>query len=281
MLQFDGSHHAWFGPQQPRCCLMNLVDDARGVSMGYLAPQETTKAALQILWMWVARYGAPGSLYLDRKSTYLARREPTREEQLAGVEPLTEFGHACKKLGIELITAYSPQAKGRVERKHAVYQDRLVHEIRLRALTTLEQVNRLLRESFDDELNQKFAVEARCPKDAHRPVPRRVDLRDVFCSDHLRVVANDYTVQFGRKYHQISALNAPLPKRGEKVLVRIWMDGTMRLLYKTKPLIFHVLPKPPVKSKPIAAAKPSNKRKPAPGHPWKRRAKQKETTCSS
>src|SRR5690606_23484094 len=150
LVQVDGSHHRWFGPDGRQCCLMNLVDDATGCTYSLMFEEETTEAAMQVLWGWITRYGIPQALYVDRKSVYITDREPTVEEQLAGQEPLTAFGHACAKLGIQLITAYSPQAKGRVERNHAVYQDRLVKELRLQGLTTIAEANTLLTCGFVD-----------------------------------------------------------------------------------------------------------------------------------
>jgi len=274
MVQFDGSHHGWFGPEHPKACLMNLVDDATGVSMALMAQEETTEAAFGCLWKWVEKYGIPRALYLDRKSLYLALRPPTPEEQLAGEEPLTAFGLACKKLGIALITAYSPQAKGRVERKHGVYQDRFLHEMRLKGITTLDAANALLDGGFDEQLNAKFARPPRNPADAHRPVPRGLDLRDVFCIDEPRTVANDWTIQYRKQAFQILKLNHPLPRPGDKVLVRTWLDGSVFLWFREHPLVFADAPIPQKKSpnKPQRAEPkpPSPKRKPAPDHPWRR-----------
>jgi hypothetical protein len=276
MLQLDGSHHAWFGPELPRTCLMNLVDDATGACMALLDEEETTAAAMRLLWNWVKRYGIPKALYFDRKSVYLALRQPTPEEQLAGEEPLTEFGKACKKLGVELITAYSPQAKGRVERKHAVYQDRLVHELRLQNITTIEAANYLLENGFTQRLNDKFAKPPRDPKDAHRPVPRSLDLRNVFCRDELRTVTNDWCVQHNNRHYQILKLNTPLPKPGQKIIVRTWLDGSLHLIYKEHKLQYKALDAPPprpAKTKPSKDSKaPPPRSKPRSNHPWKKRA---------
>ena len=134
LVQLDGSHHRWFGPERAECCVMDMVDDATGVTMALMAEQETTEAAMRLLWQWVERYGIPQALYVDRKTVFITDREPTLEEQLAGQAPMTAFGQACAKLGIQLIPANSPQAKGRVERRHGVLQDRFVKELSLRAL---------------------------------------------------------------------------------------------------------------------------------------------------
>lgn len=276
LVQLDGSHHAWFGASRKRACLMNLVDDATGTTLSLLAEEETTEAAMRVLWRWVERYGVPRALYLDRKSVYFAMREPTREEQLAGIEPVTAFGAACHKLGIELITAYSPQAKGRVERSHGVYQDRFVAELRLKRITDLASANALLEGGFVDALNEKFAKSPRDKKDAHRVLARRRDLRDVFCVDDTRTVSNDWCIRHNNQYYQIAKLNAPLPKPGETITVRRWLDGTLYLIYKERPLTYTAITAPPPRTKKTTknrrASRPSASTKPADTHPWRKSA---------
>ena len=112
LVQLDGSHHQWFEDRGPKACLMNMVDDATGRTLALMGHEETTVAAMQVLWAWVNKYGIPQTLYVDWKNVYLTKREPTLEEQLKGELPLTHFGKACQKLGIEILPASSPQAKG-------------------------------------------------------------------------------------------------------------------------------------------------------------------------
>ncbi len=273
LVQLDGSHHAWFGEGGRRYCLMNLVDDATGTTLSLMGEEETTELALRALWMWVERYGIPQALYTDKKSVYVAEREPTPEEQLAAKEPLTAFGQACAKLGIAIIPAHSPQAKGRVERNHGVYQDRLVKLLALEGITTVEGANAFLEGGFTDGLNAKFARPAADPADAHRPVPRGLDLADVLCFEQVRTVLNDWCVRHENRFYQILEDNRPLPKPQDKVVVRTRLDGTRQLLYRDKPLAFRLLEQPPAKqpraSAPVAAPA-SPKPKPAPDHPWRR-----------
>ncbi len=238
LVQMDGSHHAWFGPDHTKACLMNMVDDATGATLGLMDYQETTEAAMRQLWRWIERFGIPVALYTDKKNVYLTDREPTIEEQLAGKEPRTAFGKVCEKLDIRIIAAHSPQAKGRVERSNGTYQDRLVKELALRGITTCATADKLLNNGFSEELNAKFAVAPLEDEDYHRPVPKGLKLEDVFCFEELRVLQNDWTIRHENHYYQILKDNTPLPKPKDKILVRTRLDGTVHLLYRDKPLAF-------------------------------------------
>jgi molybdenum-dependent DNA-binding transcriptional regulator ModE len=242
LVQMDGSHHDWFGLEHGKSCLMNMVDDATGKTMSLLAPQETTEAAMTLLRLWIERYGVPVALYTDRKNVYITEREPTLEEQLAGDKPLTAFGKACKKLGIEIIAAHSPQAKGRVERSNGTYQDRLVKELALGDITTLDGANKVLVGGFTDGLNDRFAVAPADALDYHRPLHKAVDLDDVFCHEEHRVVQNDWTVSHENRQYQVLKCNTPLPKPKDRILVRIHLDGRVQLLYREKKLVFLLVP---------------------------------------
>jgi len=273
LLQLDGSHHHWFGEEGPRCCLMSLVDDATGHAMTLIAEEETTEAAMTLLQCWIGRHGVPKALYTDRKNVYVSERAPTLEEQLAEQEPLTAFGLSCHKLDISIIRARSPQAKGRVERKHGVYQDRLCHELRLSGITTIEGGNQLLKDSFDEQLNKKFAVVPHSSHDFHRPLPKGLDLRDIFCLEETRVLCNDWCISYLHQVLQVAKLNSPLPKPKSKITVRIWRDGSIHLLHGEQRLVFRKLPEKPPKAQPPKALKaPRPKAKPSNNHPWKKRA---------
>ena len=139
MVQLDGSHHDWFEGRGPKCVLMVMVDDATNRMRARFFEQETTRASYDVLEGWVRQHGLPGSLYVDRDSIYRCEGEPSVAEQLAGQEPQTQFGRAMEQLGVELILANSPQAKGRVERMNGVLQDRLVKALRLAGINDLEE----------------------------------------------------------------------------------------------------------------------------------------------
>jgi len=272
MVQLDGSDHDWF-TRGRRDCLLAMIDDATSRRMTRMASGETTVDALKLLWLWVERYGIPHSLYVDRKSVYWTEREPTLEEQLAGIEPATAFGRVCQKLGIEIIAAGSPQAKGRVERSHGVYQDRLVKLIGLDGLSSCEQVNTFLEE-FDEGLNERFAVEPASPIDAHRPVPQGMDLADVFVLEFTRTVQNDWTVRFENSWYQITGPKRSLPPAKDKVQVLRRLDGTLALHYRGRPVEYEKLPERPPKAKALPTSTrpkpPAAPWRPAADHPWRR-----------
>jgi len=279
LVQMDGSHHAWFGPEHAKACLMNMVDDATGATLGLMDHQETTEAAMRLLWRWIKRHGIPVALYTDRKNVYLTDREPTLEEQLAGETPKTAFGKACEKLNIEIIAAYSPQAKGRVERSNGTYQDRLVKELALRHITTCKTADKLLKNGFCRALNEKFAQAPLEQEDYHRLLPKGLKLDDIFCFEEYRVVQNDWTIQYKNLYYQILKGNKPLPKPKDKILVRIHIDDHMQLLYRGKPLDFRPISVKQLHQQlhrqhdktPALVATPKDRstKKPAQNHPWR------------
>ena len=275
MLQLDGSPHAWFEDRGPACFLMNLVDDATGKADALFSAGETTWAAMDLLEAWVRRHGIPVSLYVDRKSVYVTDREQTPQEQLAAMPALTQFGRACHRLGIRIIEAHSPQAKGRVERKHGVFQDRLIKDMRLDHISGIEAGNVYLP-AWLQRNNEQFAVAPRSDTDMHRPVPEGLDLRTVFCLQEERSLGMDYTVRYNNRWLQVTAHNE-LPAPRSRVVVQEWRDGSLHLFFKQRPLACRLLdarperpalePRPPHQE----AAKPPVV--PAKDHPWRRTRK--------
>jgi len=281
LVQMDGSHHKWFGADMPSACLINMVDDATGLSLCIMAQEETTAACMQTLKLWIKRYGIPKELYTDRKNVFVTDREPTIEEQLAGKKPLTAFGKACEKLGIEIIRAHSPQAKGRVERSHGVYQDRFVKELKLKGITAVEGANKLLEGGFSDLLNAKFARKPRNTQDFHRPLQKGLKLEEVFCFEETRILLNDCTIRYKNQFFQVLKKSPLLPRPKDKIIVRVLLDGRTQLIYRNKALKFEpIYPSErlayKVKKKQAAERdrKPSKvKYRPAADHPWRRNNK--------
>jgi len=274
LVQLDGSFFDWF-ERGDRPCLMNMVDDATGRTQGKIFAEETTEAAMRVLWAWIERYGVPRALYTDWKNVYLTTRQPTVEEQLADAMPRTVFGRACERLGIEIIGASSPQAKGRVERSNGVYQDRLPKELRLLGVTSIDEANQVLEASFCDHLNDKFAIPARSDEDWHRGAPTAEELGRVFVTEEARVVQNDSTVRYEGRYFQLSGPRERLPRPKARVIMQRRLDGTLHILYHDQELEFREIPldarldsrKPLTEPTPT---RPHQKPQPPRTHPWQR-----------
>jgi hypothetical protein len=271
LVQVDGSHHAWFEERGAMCCLITLVDDATGRTYLLFAANEGTFAVMAGLRGWVETYGIPQALYTDRLKTYLTDRQPTVEEQLDGQEPATQFGRACNQLGIHIIAARAPQAKGRVENKHGLTQDRLVKELRLAGISTIEGANKFLA-TWLPGINERFSVLPADLTDMHRPVPDNLDLSAIFCRQQTRRVGNDWVVRHNKRYLQI--LKQPdLPPSGSVVTIREWAGGNLEIWYKERRLQHVALSGHPERPKPVKPAAQPKEQKPAAEHPWRQSGK--------
>jgi hypothetical protein len=268
MVQLDGSHHDWFEGRREPAVLMVMVDDATNRTLVRFFEQETTHACYDVFEAWVQQYGLPGSLYVDRDSIYRCERLASVAEQIAGTEPQTQFGRAMKQLEVELILANSPQAKGRVERRNGLLQDRLVKEMRLAGIKDLEKANAFVEEKFLPGLNAKFNVQARNGTDAHRRAGANLD--EVLSWEEERVVGKDWTVVWNKRWFQIKAEHEPLSLVGRKVIVRKLRSGSVQLLSQGKKLSWKELPERParVKAEPRRAGR-TELVKPAKDHPWR------------
>ena len=273
MVQMDGSHHRWFGTGGRQCCLMVMIDDATGIRMSLFSDEETTEAAMRLLRMWIERYGVPRSLYTDKKNVYVACEKDQENARLSGGEALTQFGRSCRKLGITIVRAHSPQAKGRVERSNAVYQDRLVKELRLKGIETIAEANDFLASGFDDDLNRRFAITPGDPIDFHRSA-ETIDLSSIFCIEHERTLSINWTLSFENRLYQLTALSRNYSPTKRKVLVRCYLDGSLHMFYRNEEIGFDEFDpgvgaktKTPRRERSLAASgKPPL---PSPNHPWK------------
>src|SRR6266436_2604424 len=201
MVQLDGSFHAWLEQRGPRGCLIDLVDDATSTTWARLGEQETIWAVVDALRGWIERYGVPHSLYVDWKNLY--KRAATVREQLRGEEPVTQFGRMCAKLGIEVIAASSPQAKGRVERQHGTHQDRLVKKLRRQQISSHEVANVYLKNEYLPEHNRRFARTAAKAEDYHRRALRGAELDRIFRLENERTISNDGVVRYQNRFFQL------------------------------------------------------------------------------
>jgi hypothetical protein len=282
LLQLDGSFHPWFEERGPQSCLLTLVDDATGKTWGRFGVQETIWAAAAVLRGWLERFGIPRALYTDWKNVYV--RRPNAEERETGAEPLTQFGRMCAALGIKIIPASSPQAKGRIERNHGTHQDRLVKKLRRQGIGTIEGANAFLEATYWAEHNRRFTHRAAAPDDYHVGIPRRVRLDHVFRLQDTRTVGNDWVVRYDNRLLQLARQSQRPPARSTVVVFEDpagqleirYRDRVMRWTEIVAPVGVSAAPSPPAAPRsPMGATTPA-RRAPSADHPWRRSDEERE-----
>ncbi len=276
LVQVDGSPHFWFENRGPYCTLLVFIDDATGkLKQTMFAPAETTNNYFKAIYTYIRKFGKPVALYSDKHGVF---RVNTRRAETASVDDsngLTQFGRAMKELGITLIFANSPQAKGRVEKVNGTLQDRLVKEMRLRSICSITQGNAYLPE-FMDMYNSKFAVCARDRQDAHRPLLKSDVLKDILLTKSTRTLSKNLEFSYNNQVYQLSVQRPPYSMRHAKIVVLEDWYGNIRIDYKGRKQTFKIVQRLPdlkiVDSKEIyqevekAVRKPW---KPAKDHPWR------------
>ena len=226
----DGSFHEWFEQRGPKGCLMNLVDDATATTLAAIGAEETIWTAAGVLRSWIEQYGVPVALYTDWKTVYV--KEATEQQLLRGEAATTQFGGMCARLGIRIIAANSPQAKGRVERNHGTHQDRLVKKLRRKKIGTYESANEYLKGEYLPDHNRRFAHAAASPEDYHHKKPSRAALDEAFRLETERVIGNDWVVRYENRFLQVNRQgNHQAPAKG-KVAVCEWQDGRLEIRYR-------------------------------------------------
>jgi len=249
LVQFDGSPHDWFEGRGPECVLLHAIDDASGRVFLRFAVSENTADVLLTLRLYCQRYGIPRALYVDHGSVFYAEKQ------------LTDVGRAMKQLGVEMIYAHSPQAKGRVERGNRTHQDRLVKALRREGISTIAQANKYLDDVYCDEHNQRFAVNQDLI-DLHRTL-EGYNLDSIFCFQTERQVRNDYTITLNAQVLQLLRGPSPLPPPRQMVTVRRYLNGSLHLVWKDHELRFEYWKEKAVKKYRTLCV-------PKPTHPWRR-----------
>jgi transposase len=250
LLQFDGSFHDWFEGRGAACCLLVAIDDASGRLFMRFAESENTHDVLATLWAYVEQYGIPRQFYSDCGSVYYTKGERQ-----------TDVARALKRLGVEMIYAHSPQAKGRVERSNRTHQDRLIKALRREKISTIAEANRFLQTSYLRRHNARFASSDHL-RDLHRPADG-LDLKNIFCFQTTRSVYNDYTITLDAKFIQLQRSAAPLPPPRNAVIVRRWLDGSVHIFWHEQELAWAPLSHQP-------DPKPRPPYHPPASHPWHR-----------
>lgn len=293
MLQIDGSKHLWFGPDGGYFVLIWAIDDATGRVCGAVfRAEEDCAGYMLMLRQIIDRHGVPLSLYADRHSIFrpTAADKLTLEQQLAGQqEPMSQFGRAMDQLGIQRITAHSPQAKGRVERSFQTAQDRLLQEMRLAKITTIEQANAFLPR-FIERYNCNFAKPAADPDPAWRAAPCQAEIDAALCLRYERTADNANAISFGGLRLTVAGKERSFARK--PIQIRVALDGQFTYHYKGETIgegpraegelrtdasqLAKLLPAPAPNTSPCPEPPRGKSRRepvsvtPAPDHPWRK-----------
>ena len=299
LIQLDGSDHDWFEGRGPRCALLVYIDDATSrILHAEFVQVEDTLNLMRSTKTYLLSHGRPVAFYVDKDSIYNVNRQATIDEELRDIHPITQFTRAMGELGIEVILAHSPQAKGRVERGFDTHQDRLVKELRLAGISSMEAGNAFLRDFYVDDHNARYAIAPANGADAHRPLLANHRLDQILSQRTERSIGNDYTLRFQKRFFQLLEEQPVRVRPKDKVEIEIRLDGSTHLRAKGSYLRFKPIEKRPYQ--PLLVAQPSKGKfykdlrckgvgsKPAKNHPWRRlflngpyRATQRPTTALS
>lgn len=240
LLQIDGSIHNWFSDDRKNTCLLNMVDDATGTTLAMLDTGETTQVLLLTLRKWIQLYGIPNAVYVDLKSVYVSPvglRTACIEDKVN----FSVFERVCGKLGITMIKAYSAQAKGRVERNHRVYQDRLVKELHLYNIKDIESANRFLEQKYIPKINEKFAEEINKVQDMHRDPAIYGNLDEILCWEYPRTLKNNWTIQLNHNHYQILPSASGIVQPDDKVVLKKYLSGKIKIWFNGTELEYEKL----------------------------------------
>jgi transposase len=266
MVQMDGSHHAWFEDRGTECVFMGYIDDATGTVYGRFYDYEGTMPAMDSFKRYIKRYGIPQSVYLDKHTTYKSPAKQSIEDELEDKKPMSQFERSLSELGVTVIHANSPQAKGRVERSFRTLQDRLVKEMRLDKVRSVEQANEFLK-SYLPTYNRRFKVKPVSEADVHQSAPSPRVLDKILCIREERMVRNDFTIAYNGRLYQIKdAIKA------KKIAVEERIDGSLHITHGGLDVRYREITTRPSKENPktpIVIQKKKSRSQPA-DHPWKR-----------
>ena len=244
LVQVDGSHHDWLEGRGPWMVLMGYIDDATGRVFGRFYDYEGTMPGLDSFYRYAKCYGLPQALYLDKHTTYRSTGKLSMEDELRGKKkPQSQFQRALEeRLGVSVIHANSPQAKGRIERLFRTFQDRVVKEMRLRGVKSKEKANAFLEE-YLPVYNRRFMRVAKSKVDLHRKIPRSIQLKQALSIQTERVLRNDNTVRHEGKFYQIQ--ERWTRRRPKRIVVQERVDGKLYLMDRSCELRYKEIKVPP------------------------------------
>lgn len=265
MVQLDGSHHDWLEGRAPELVFMCYIDDATNNTFARFYDYEGTFPAMDSFKRYIKRYGIPQAIYVDKHTTYKSTKKQSLEEQLENKQAMSQFQRTLDELGVRVIHANSPQAKGRVERVLRTFQDRLIKEMRLRKIKTKDEANSFLGE-YLPIYNRRFSFTAQNRTNLHQPIPKDIDLNKIFSIRTKVALRNDFTIRYNRRLYQI--LNMPKGLRAKAVFVEERLNGKMYINYNGFKLSYR-----PIDIKPQKPKEPPKPRKiyiPPKDHPWRK-----------
>jgi DNA-binding Lrp family transcriptional regulator len=234
LVQWDTSDHDWLeGRGEPVPHLVRMIDDATSRSWGRFVARDSTRENMGVLWEYVERFGRAVDYYTDRDSMFtVAPRPGESKEQQRAADRLTQIGRALRELGIGWIAAYSPQAKGRVERSFLTDQDRLIKELRLAKVKTMQAANDFLEKEYWPEWNVKFTRPASGQEDLHRPLAEGIELGSALGHVEQRVITNNYTFPYYGKHYQIAREDVQAGMKRQNLRVELWLNGELKGRYQ-------------------------------------------------
>lgn len=273
LIQFDGCYHDWFENGEEHCLLATIDDATSDIVQAVFEDNEGVHAVFRFFRSYIITYGRPVAIYLDKFSTY----KINHKNAVDNPEWMTQFQRAMKDLGIRVICAHSPEAKGRVERLFNTLQDRMVKEMRLADVKKRDTANKLIFENYIPDHNRRFSVQARDEGDAHRPLTGELHTRldSIFSIQSQRKVNNDYTIQFKNQWFQLEQVQDTPVYRRDEVTIEERLDTTIQIRLKgvyLKYLKYHILPERPKKvSVPVVAlTSQAPTWRPPVNHPWRK-----------
>ena len=277
MIQYDGSYEYWFENRGHEICLLAGIDDATGKVWARFDSHEGVEPTFNYWKGYIERFGKPYSIYVDKFSTYSMNHKLAKENS----DTLTQFERAMKNdLGIDVIHAHSPEAKGRVEKLFKTLQDRLIKELRLHNISTIEDANRFLEEYFLPKFNAKFMVESRSKANLHKRLTKQEEnnLDSIFSRQYERAVRNDFTISHKNNWYQLEKNQPVTICKQDTATVEERMDKSIHFRLRGKYLNYKLLPERPKK---INNSKnnlqwvipKSTAHTPPADHPWRQIAK--------
>jgi len=273
MQQFDGSYHKWLEKRNgnKEVCLLASIDDATGkITKLKFGKNEGVIEVFNFWKGYIKANNKPVAIYLDKFSTYKVNHKNATDNH----ELLTQFQRACNDLDINLISAHSPQAKGRIERLFETLQDRLVKELRLKNISDTKTANKFLEETFIQDFNNRFSVVPTKDTDLHKILTShdQDNLDRIFSIQSQRQIKNDFTIQFKNDWYQLDEIQPTTVYKKDTVLIEERLDGSIHLSKKEKYLNFKKLPARPekIKTKLIALTPSKAPWMPPTNHPWRK-----------